>query len=340
MALNMFEAQRPFVEMALGFLRLGNTALDAIFYDVNALSADLHRHGETIVTDDEAPAAATSHAPARPRHNLDLSALANPEGAVLIVDTTQPPYVSKPYLDLAEFVADANTHRPAPRNLSITGVGSSALGSAAFAWNISKALGEPVAAIVPGYGLADVVQQALGGWFVFGPQSLLLKMSTQAMMAHMAPEIANIGHRLMMSAPEHAETENGGALFQRGSGSSDVLLGILKRVPSIQRLFGHSKGALVIQNALIDDDESLIGRLEIVTFGCAIATRSPPARLLQFLGMLDWLGWLNSWGNAPTNAIETWHSTNSWMPLSMRVADLARADHALPPVPESVGAIA
>ena len=142
MALNMFEAQRPFVEMALGFLRLGNTALDAIFYDVNALSADLHRHGETIVTDDEAPAAATSHAPARPRHNLDLSALANPEGAVLIVDTTQPPYVSKPYLDLAEFVADANTHRPAPRNLSITGVGSSALGSAAFAWNISKALGD------------------------------------------------------------------------------------------------------------------------------------------------------------------------------------------------------
>jgi len=193
---------------------------------------------------------------------------------------------------------------------------------------------------VPGYGLADVVQQALGGWFVFGPQSLLLKMSTQAMMAHMAPEIANIGHRLMMSAPEHAETENGGALFQRGSGSSDVLLGILKRVPSIQRLFGHSKGALVIQNALIDDDESLIGRLEIVTFGCAIATRSPPARLLQFLGMLDWLGWLNSWGNAPTNALETWHSTNSWMPLSMRVADLARADHVYPPAPVSVSSLA
>jgi hypothetical protein len=29
------------------------------------------------------------------------------------------------------------------------------------------ALGEPVVAIVPGYGLADVVPQALGGWFGF-----------------------------------------------------------------------------------------------------------------------------------------------------------------------------
>jgi hypothetical protein len=329
MARSVFDAPRPFVEMALGVLRLGNTALDALFYDVNALAFDLSRHGETIATDDEKETASTgSRARAPSPHRLDLSALTNPEGAVLIVDAAHPPYVSKPYVDVGEFIRDAKARRPGLRNLSVTGVGSSALGSVAFAWDISKALSEPVAAIVPGYGLADVLCQALGGWFVFGPQSLFLKTSAQAMLASLAPETANIGRRLMLSAPDHAETGEGGALFQRGFGSSDVLNAILKRVPSVERLFGHSKGALVIQNAIIDAEESLIGRLQIVTFGCAIATRSPPARLLQFLGMLDWLGWLNSWGNPPTNPVGSGHSTNSWIPLSMRVADLARADRA------------
>jgi hypothetical protein len=51
---------------------------------------------------------------------------------------------------------------------TITGVGSSALGSAALAWDISVALQKPVLAIVAGYGVADVFLQALGGWFAFG----------------------------------------------------------------------------------------------------------------------------------------------------------------------------
>jgi hypothetical protein len=42
---------------------------------------------------------------------------------------------------------------------TITGVGSSALGSAALAWDISVALEKPVLAIVPGYGVADVLLQ-------------------------------------------------------------------------------------------------------------------------------------------------------------------------------------
>ena len=42
---------------------------------------------------------------------------------------------------------------------SITGVGSSAVGRAALAWDISVALEKPVLAIVPGYGFADVVMR-------------------------------------------------------------------------------------------------------------------------------------------------------------------------------------
>jgi hypothetical protein len=38
--------------------------------------------------------------------------------------------------------------------------------------------GKPVAAIVPGYGLAGVVQQALGGWFGFEMYSYWIKTSS------------------------------------------------------------------------------------------------------------------------------------------------------------------
>jgi hypothetical protein len=47
---------------------------------------------------------------------------------------------------------------------TITGVGSSAPGSAALAWDVSVALKKPVPAIVPGYGVADAVLRGLGGF--------------------------------------------------------------------------------------------------------------------------------------------------------------------------------
>ena len=131
----------------------------------------------------------------------------------------------------------------------------------------------------------------------------------------------------MMTAP-HEKASNGAPLFQRGCGSSDVLHEILKEVPSIEHLFGHSKGALVIQNAILGLPEAVIDRLRIVTFGCTISSAIPPAQCLQFLGTLDWLGWLNSAGNLPNKPIETGHSTNAWIPLSMHVTDLARSARA------------
>lgn len=56
-------------------------------------------------------------------------------------------------------------HAPSANALAIAGVGSSALGAAAFARNVADGLGEPVAAVVSGYGLADVLTEALGGFF-------------------------------------------------------------------------------------------------------------------------------------------------------------------------------
>jgi len=317
-----FEVPRSFIIPVVAALRLGNTAFDALFYDVGVLATELFWRGLLVDADSEAPPAASFGRTGR-FHEIRLSALSNPEGSILVVDSAKPPYIRRRFDDVRDFFRAAQSEVPPLRTLSVTGVGSSALGSVAFAWNVSTALGEPVAAIVPGYGVADAVEQALGGWFGFGLHGWLVKEAAQSLLARTAPEIARIGRALMMTAPGHGEAENGAPVFERGSGSSDVLHAILKEVPGIDYLFGHSKGALVIENAIRDLPEETTKRLRIVTFGCPIA-ESTPAEYRQILGWFDWLGLLNSWGNAPERRIPARHTTNTWIPLSTHVKPLAR----------------
>jgi hypothetical protein len=317
--LSLFEIPRPVVEPIVAALRLGNTAFDELFYDVGVLATQLWSRGSFVDADSDAPQAAVTGT-TDGFQEISLSALSNPEGAILIVDTARPPYVVHRFDDVGKFINAAKTMSPPIRNISITGVGSSALGSVAFAWNISSALGEPVAAIVPGYGVADVVAQALGGWFGFGFQSWL-KQSTQRVLAATSPDTARIGRALMLTAPGH----NGAPVFEHGSGSSDVLHAILEKGSGIRRLFGHSKGALVIENAVDGLEAATLEPLEIVTFGCPIAEQ-PPAKYRQILGWFDALGLLNSWGNVPDMLIPAQHTTNSWLPLSVPVTWLTHVE--------------
>jgi hypothetical protein len=319
--LSRFEMPRALVEPLVRFLRLGNTALDLAFYDVNTLISELHSHGLSVVTDPEDGKNGDDMAEAL--RTLDLDALSNPEGSILVVNAKGPSYVTS-FDDVRNFLQHAKDADPFIRTVSITGVGSSALGSVAFAWNISVALGEPVAAIVPGYGVADVVQQALGGWFGFGMYNVWVKQLAQDLLAGTAPNIAHIGRRLMKTAPGHEEASTGAPLFRRGNGSSDVLHAILKELPGISRVLGHSKGALVIKNAINDLPSKTTERLHIVTFGCPIDEAPKVAGYYQVLGLLDGLGWLNSWDNPPDKEIVSHHSTNTWLPLSMPVARLTR----------------
>jgi hypothetical protein len=318
-SLGWFELPRTWVEPSVRFWRLANTALDFAFYDVNRLVSELRSLGVSVVTE-EKPAARTDLAGALTSLNLD--ALSNPEGAILIVSAKEPPFVT-PFDDVEKFLQHVKDQRVALESVSITGVGSSALGSVAFAWNLSTALGTPVAAIVPGYGVADAVQQALGGWFGFGMYNFWVKQMTQEALARSAPTTALIGRRLMKSAPGHVEADNGVPLFRRGNGSSDVLHSLLEELPGIRRLFGHSKGALVIHNAIEDLPVETTSRLQIMTFGCPIDESAPPvAGFHQVLGRIDWLGWLNAWGNLPDLQITSLHTTNSLIPLSMPIARL------------------
>jgi hypothetical protein len=237
------------------------------------------------------------------------------------VDAGRPPRITQ-FEDVASFISWVKAHGRTLRTASVTGVGSSALGSAAFAWNVSTALDEPVAAIVPGYGVADAIQQGLGGWF--GAYNWWFRQMAQEVLAHTMPLAAQSDRHPTMTAPGHAEANTGASVFRCGSGSSDALHAILKDVPHIDRVFGHSKGALVIKNAIESLPRETTQRLHVVTFGCRITEDTPAALYSQFLGLIDGIGLLSSWGNPPETLIPAHHSTNTSIPLSMSVSVLTR----------------
>jgi len=98
-----------------------------------------------------------------------------------------------------------------------------------LAWDISVALEKPVLAIVPGYGVADLVLQGLVGWFAFGLHDFLSsKTLIQAGLATAAPETACIGRELAASTPQEPTARGGASIFRYGSGSSDVLHALLE----------------------------------------------------------------------------------------------------------------
>ena len=267
---------------------------------------------------------------------LVLKDLYTPEGAILVVDAYHPPFVSQ-YGDVGRFLAEGLKFPPASATaalgvppedveaIAVTGVGSSALGSAAFAWNVSEALQRPVAAIVSGFGLADLVPQALVGWLGFGLLDFL-RRTTHAMLTAAVPELSKIGRGLSLTAlPLTALPDP----FPSGAPESDILHAILKAAPQIKRLYAHSKGAFCLRNAIRNLPRERTAGLHVTTFGCCIAEETR-AEYNQILGTIDGLGQHNSWGALPEEWIPAWHSTNTLLPMTMHVGKLLSHDEAAP----------
>jgi len=334
LGLSDFDLPKRMVIPLLWAFRQTNTLADALFYDVGLLWLRLFTKGTLVTTSNSATPAATQDGVAALQAAfkfVNLSALANPEGAILVIDAHRAPFVEK-YDDVRRFLdqglrfPSAADGGPRPKDvevIAVTGVGSSALGSAAFAWNVSESLRKPLAAIVPGYGLADLIPQALGGWFGFGVHDFLRRFTQQAL-AQTAPAVATVGRRLAATAATDSE-QAAGAVFRSGSPESDILHQVLLAAPQIRRLYGHSKGALCIQNAIRDLPPERYDDLHVTTFGCVIQEETA-ADYDQVMGSVDALGQLNSWGNWPEQWITSWHSTNSMLPLTMPVADLVKQD--------------
>ena len=197
----------PFMgdSLALAALRTRNIALDRLFYDVEALT-DAESAGVSIVADRE--------------------------GTILVV----PPAGQGPIERYASIQAMADAGTGTVAALVIAGIGASALGTAALSRNVADAIGKPVAGIVSGYGTADLMTEALGGWCWFG-----LGTRVRHLVGEMAPH-----------APNGADG-SGDDTDRQMVASPDVVhaakLLADPRFP-IRMAVGHSKGNLVLAAAL------------------------------------------------------------------------------------------
>jgi hypothetical protein len=275
--LEIAEATAPGREALLEVWRRRNAVLDALFYDVSVISA--------------AEAATLSPWLAR-------------EGMLLIV----PPR-GKGSVELCNgvdaFLAKGGA---SVTILAVAGVGSSALGAAAFARNVAEAFDEPVVAVVSGYGLADLLTEAAGGWFFF---------RTLNGIRHEFEAFDSVGRWV---EPE-AVTDR--ALANISTDVSTLRALLSEKRCSFRLLTGHSKGNLILSEALSGEPRFAAVELDawIVTVSAAIYMPSRYRRIVDVIGDIDWFGAMNSQRGVDIELRQplAFHHTNTELPYHLPV---------------------
>jgi hypothetical protein len=237
-----------------------------------------------------------------------LTPLADREGSIIVVPPSNSDREIRHYSHALRFMTKEG---PSIRAIAVAGVGSSALGAAALARELADALDADVAGIVTGYGLSDMMSEALGGWFAFGAADRIRHTMERAF-ARMRP-----------AALAESVTP--------GSDAAATLAEILLAAPpKLDTLVAHSKGSLVVAHALqryVDDlegdDSPLFKRLHIVTLGAVVGVPAEFKHVKQYLGAYDWFGGANSsLGVKHERVPGVSHHLNPGFPYHMRVAPL------------------
>ncbi len=258
-----------------------NETLDRFFYDVGSLE-----RGE----------------------QEQLTPERTPEGAILVVGPSTATGQDRLaiYPSFAAF-AHATQHHNI-EVIAVAGVGSSALGAAALARNIADARNQPVLAVVSGYGMQDAMAEGLGGYFLYGSLNQLRHA------------VKNID-KLWNANPFYAlgRTVQARALAD-ASPDVETLFQLLQLCPHIQRLIGHSKGNLVISEALYKLQGNHPERYKaLVDSNAKIITLSAKVEMpagmevIDVMGSMDVLGMLNSRLDIPTDiwVLGAGHHTNT-----------------------------
>ena len=270
-----------------------NTALDGLFYDIDVLTreekAQLRRSGKV-------------------------------EGMILEVGPSWTPS-----LRVWDRLAQCEGLNPRYRAITVAGVGSSAVGAAALARNVADALRGPVLAVVSGQGVTDLASEAMGGYFLFGGLNALrhgVNSFDRTMDA-----MRSLNPWLPKSSGPSVDPGQG---FQLSKFSEDVkaLVRLLEGVVETDWLVGHSKGNLVISEALYalrakheERYQSVAKNVPIVTFGARIAMPTEVERVIDVMGDLDSFGAMNS---RPDIGVDVsvpgaWHHTNTRLPYHVPV---------------------
>ena len=293
------EPQAPFGALFEAVQRR-NTIADWMFYDVGALSAS-----EFAL----------------------LSQQTNREVAILVVE----PADAGDSIRIQKFET-FKAFRAEPgdllRHFTIAGVGSSDVGAAAFGRTLANHLDAPVGAIVSGYGMADILSEALGGWYFFGTSNRALNLMTQVQQA-----FSDADHDRAESAEQGSRSATA-ATFSPDTGTLLQLLSEEER--HVETVLGHSKGCLSISYALREiasrSDRSDFDRardIDVITTGAVIAFPEGLNRLKQYLGSLDWFGGMNSRSNLEYTSIPgAWHHLNTGIPMHMDLERVLAGEYA------------
>lgn len=262
-------------------LRGRNVMLDALFYDVK------------VVRPDEALALAP------PAYGGKAE-----EGSVLIVT----PSGGEP-LRVCTDLDDFFTHGGADLDtLTVAGVGSSGLGTAAFARNVADALGRPVAAVVSGYGLADLADEAAGGFLWFYGLTSLHDL-----------------HERIDRSLDWVRAFQGGALVGAevhpvGRDSDAVLALLTDARAKIATIVAHSKGNLVVSDALHTlqrtdraRSDELGAKIHVVSISSRHTMPRSCRQVTEIVGRWDRIGDFAMRREAPPDVVvpDAWHHTNT-----------------------------
>ena len=291
-------------EYLLSTWRAYNTSLDTLFYDVSCLTQP---------------------------ERVWLSSHDSPEGSILIV---HPGSAVREIRNLVpkDFVEEqAASSAEAVDTIVVAGVGSSAIGTAALARSVADQRGQPVAGIVSGLGVSDVLSEALGGWFILGAHNTLrdnyAKMfDALGLRDHVRDQESHEDIKEQLKLADLNEEH-----FIYGSPDSTALLYVLLKLGSrIKLLVGHSKGNYSIENAMEGwiaecrkNNSSISSKLCVVTLGAVLRFPEECSEVEQFIGTLDFFGAMNSRPDLKRTYVPgAWHSLNTRLPghLSMKTA--------------------
>jgi hypothetical protein len=280
-----------------------NTSVDNVFYDVTALS-ESERAG--------------------------LAGYVAPESSIVIVhprSENAPIEVLRPVDFVRQELARA---RPRIDTIVVAGVGSSAVGTAALARNVADHTGQAVAGVVSGLGVADIVAEAMGGWFVLGAANAVRDAVARTLDAYQVED-----HVRDQSSHEHIKACVQALGLDKhefiyGSPDSTVLLYLLCALGErIRTLVGHSKGNYSIDNALRGwvtasrrTGKPLHADLCIVTLGAVIRLPAEFSNVHQFIGTADYFGMMNSRPFLECCLVPgKWHSLNTRFRSELSVHD-------------------
>ncbi|MCE1234945.1 MAG: hypothetical protein LWW93_01175 [Hyphomicrobiales bacterium] len=266
---------RPTDAGLLEGFRQRNILLDALFYDVKVVG---------------------------PEEAVDLAPWKAGEGAILIVPPSGAGRLSV-HAD-REAVLAAGVRLDA---VAVAGVGSSALGTAAFARNVADALGRPVAAVVSGWGLADLLTEASGGFAWAAGLDGLYKLWER--LDHSLDGVRTLEAYARGERPDHTH------------GDVETLLGLLADPRfDIDLLVGHSKGNLVIADALHAlqradraRSDALGEEIRVVAFSARVKMPRAFTKVTEVIGRWDLIGDFAMRREAPPAVVvpDAWHHTNT-----------------------------